>query len=264
MQTASIEQKGKNVSADEYLFRVIQNHSVHAPSVKASLVPIVNKLTQWAGSYCVSVEFSGSIEKGTAIHLSSDADIFISLSSSLPSGYGLADIYNDLCRAFPVNQFNTRRQNVSLGINFSGYSIDIVPGKRISQWGNDHSLYVNSTGTWTKTNVYNHIQLISNSGRANEIKLMKIWKSRHGLKFPSFYLELLVIEALYGKHRLNLEGNFQTALEYIADNIATRRIVDPNNSANIISDDISVSQKREIAKQAMAAVASETWAKVVW
>lgn len=250
------------MSNDIYLSNIIQKYQVNRPVVESRLVHICQKLQSWAGNALVSIEFSGSLAKGTAVNISSDADIFVSLSSTL--NMSLADIYESLYHAFNDRQYNVRKQNVSIGIEFNGYKVDLVAGRRISQYGNDHSLYFKENNTWTKTNIRNHVSLINSSTRKNEIKLLKIWKSLHGIKFPSIFLELIVIESLHGRHSLSLERNVEHVLMYLCNNINHVKIIDPSNSSNIISDSLSNAEKNIIRSHATHAVNENQWNKVVW
>ena len=89
--------------------------------------------------------------------------------------------------------------------------MDLVPGKLQQGSTTYHSLWRRKAQTWTQTNIGLHVSTVRNSGRVNEIRLMKIWRQCHGLDFPSFYLELAVIRALAGCQN-NLESNVQRAL----------------------------------------------------
>jgi hypothetical protein len=114
-------------------------------------------------------------------------------------------MFNSLYNA--LSSFSPRKQNVSIGILANGYSIDLVPGKRQSQWGNDHSLYKSKTQSWTQTNVSKHVSYVQNSGRVDEIRILKVWRQLHQLEFPSFFLEMATIDALsYSRHG-DLEAN---------------------------------------------------------
>jgi hypothetical protein len=73
------------------------------------------------------------------------------------------------------------------------------------------------------------------------------------LDFPSFALELSVIEALRYKRQGDLASNLSDALSWIAGNIQTARLVDPANSNNIISDDLTPQEKKRIADGAQYA-----------
>lgn len=75
--------------------------------------------------------------------------------------------------------------------------------------------------TRRQTNIQKHINDISNSGRTNEIKLLKIWRELNKLEFPSIYMEYLVIEILSGKSRDSgsLADNFMYVLSELAKDI---------------------------------------------
>ena len=72
--------------------------------------------------------------------------------------------------------------------------------------------------TRKQTNIQKHINDISNSGRTNEIKLLKIWRELNRLEFPSIYMEYLVIKILSGKSKSEdaLENNFRYLLSELA------------------------------------------------
>lgn len=121
--------------------------------------------------------FSGSFAKGTNISLGSDCDIFLSYSSSYDGR--LDDLYNYVYSGIEqaidgYNSSSIRKKNVSIGIDFNGLSIDIIPAKRQSQHGGDHSLFSTKRNSWIKTNVVKHINYVKNSRRIKEIKLAKI------------------------------------------------------------------------------------------
>jgi hypothetical protein len=219
-------------------------------------------LKQWANAYLLSAEFSGSLAKGTAVSVSTDADVFLSVSSVTPGT--LADMYNTLSNAVSNAGYPVRRQDVSVGTNVNGYSIDLVPGRRQSQYGNDHSLYRNRSGNWTKTDVQRHISLVSQSGRTDEIKILKLWRCRHNLEFPSFYLELAVLDALHYARNGDLAANVWRTLEHLRDHIALATYIDPANTNNVVSDDCSGAEKASIAAQAASSLAKRTWQEVVW
>ena len=97
-----------------------------------------------------------------------------------------------------------------------------------------------------------------------EIRAVKIWRNLHGLSFPSFYLELMVIEGLKGRSKTNLAENVLNALNFIGDNLATRRIIDPANTNNVISDDLSAMEKNTVARQAKLSAGKRRWEEIIW
>jgi hypothetical protein len=192
---------------------------------------------------------SGSWAKGTAIARSSDADIFISLSST--TSMPLRDVYEELVTWADACALEPQRQNVSVRVTWRGWSIDLVPGRRQQQYGNDHSLFVRRSHSWTQTNIDIHIRLVIDSGRSDEIRLAKVWRELHHVDLPSFLLELAVLDALhYARHR-DLTSNMLRVLEYFATNLPTVRLVDPANTANVVSAELSGAEKSAIANLAL-------------
>lgn len=250
------------MSADDYLGGIIQKYAVNADGAKAAGNQLYPVLERWSNGFMNNAEFSGSLAKGTGISISTDADIFLSLNSTTPGT--LSEMYDTLCNALSSSGYPVRKQDVSVGTTVNGYSIDVVPGRRQSQYGNEHSLYRNRSGTWTKTDVRAHIALVSGSGRIEEIQILKTWRTLHNLRFPSFYLELVTLEALRSARRGNIATNTLQALEYLRENITTARFIDPANTNNIVSDDCTASEKSMIALQASASLEKKTWEEIVW
>ncbi|MFH2057936.1 MAG: nucleotidyltransferase [Pseudomonadota bacterium] len=247
---------------DEYLAGIIQKYAVNTVGAEAAGQTLYPVLQKWGGSYLNSVEFSGSLAKGTGVSIGTDADIFLSLSSSTPGM--LADMYLTLYNAVTNAGYMARKQNVSIGLKVNGYSIDLVPGRRQSQQGNDHSLYLSKANSWTQTNVAKHIAHVKGSGRINEIRVIKVWRQLHDLEFTSFFLEMAVIDALTYARVGNLAANVLTVLEHIRDNIKAVRYVDPANTNNVISDDCTDAEKSTIAVQAATSRGQQIWGRIVW
>lgn len=219
-------------------------------------------ISEWAGKYLCEVKLSGSRAKGTAICNTSDLDLFISLSSTTPGE--LSEIYNCLYDFITKKNISARKQNVSIGINYQNYKIDLVPARRQDQFSNDHSLYKRKSNTWTKTNIDKHISRVRNSGRIDEILALKIWRSLHKLEFPSIYLESFVIESLYGKTKGDLGNNFIYLLEDIRDNLSTRRVLDPANSNNVLSDELTIEEKKALSFHANNSLQNIELTPLIW
>lgn len=250
------------MSGDTYLRSILQKYDVNISGAEAAGNYIYPVIQRWGNIYLVKAEFSGSLAKGTGINIGTDADIFISVSSNTPGT--LADLYGTLFNAVTQAGYTARKQNVSIGTTVNGYKIDLVPGRRQSQYGNDHSLYKSKAGSWTQTNINTHINHVKNSNRIEEIRLSKIWRQLHNLEFPSFYLELTVIEALKYSTAGNLSANFLKVLEFFRDSLPSTRYVDPANTNNIISDDLTAAQKIAISSQARLSRNQQNWGGIVW
>jgi hypothetical protein len=55
----------------------------------------------------------------------------------------------------------------------------------------------------------------------------------------------------------------RTVFGYLRDNILTARFVDPANTNNIISEDLTVAEKQAIRSAAIAALAAPYWRDIV-
>jgi hypothetical protein len=193
---------------------------------------------------------------------STDVDLFISLD---PQTTGtLKSIYDSLYSNLAQNGYGPRRQNVSIGLTYSSLLVDLIPARKQPGHTNDHSLYRNRAQTWTQTNVQTHIDLIKQSGRLDEIRAVKIWRNLNRLEFPSFYLELTVLGALYGRGRNQPATNVWLVLEYLRDKFASARVVDPANTNNVISDDLNSEEKEAIANAAKNSCTKQYWNEIIW
>jgi hypothetical protein len=250
------------VTIEEHIRSVLARHRIETgPSspvrgVQAALMPII---TRWGGQMIVDTKPSGSFAKGTAVHGGTDIDIFLSLSSTVTDT--LEQIYNTLFNALAGAGYAPRRQNVSIGVVVGGWKVDVTPGRRQDQYGNYHSLWSNKTGSWLQTNVAEHVRVVSGSGRLDEIRLAKIWRNRFGIDWQSFYLELFVIDALHRARIGDVSNNIVAVFRAVADTLATRRLIDPANSNNVVSNVLTAQAKLHVAQHARAALNSP-WTRV--
>jgi hypothetical protein len=252
------------METDQYVKSIIAKYAItggRAPAVSAAAEEVYKIIQLWAGNYLLEVTYSGSSAKGTAIAGLADVDLFISLKPETPGT--LAEIYNSLAGYNGFRNLSPRRQNVSVGIKFNGHPIDLVPGRKQSGNTTDHSLYRSKANTWTQTNVAKHINLIQSSQRLDEIRALKIWRALHRLEFPSFCLELTALNALHGKSSGAIAANFVTVLEYLRDSFATAVVMDPANSNNRVSDDLTLAEKKLIAQKAAECLKSK-WEQTLW
>lgn len=252
------------MTADTYLQGILNREAVdngpYSPvrNVQSTLEPIIRG---WAGTYLSSLHPSGSFVKGTANRSGTDIDLFISISAQTSDT--LKELYEKVFNLMQNNGYTPRGQNVSIGLRVGSYDVDLVPAKRQDSYSDDHSLYIRRAGTWTKTNVVKHINLVRNSGRQAEIRIIKLWRKQKGLDFLSFYIELTVIEALSGQYYGTLGGNVQKVFEYLSYRFVNARVVDPANGNNIISDELTDAEKITIKRAAEQARDASNWGDVV-
>lgn len=248
---------------DQYVYGVLSRHQTRSSLAVAQSVinALSSSINTWSNGHLYGVYPSGSIAKNTAISESSDVDILISLKNT--ATVSLKDIYETLFTRLTTDGYAPRRQNVSLGITLSGWKIDVVPGRKQSLLNNDHTLWSHKQQTWRETNIHQHIQYVLNSNRISEIKLLKIWKKLHNLEFPSFPLEITVINALSGRSTTTPAANFVTVLQYLRDSFPTARIIDPTKPSNILSDDLTLLEKTNLSTAARNSLTGQ-WNQVLW
>lgn len=252
------------MSADDYLQQILNREAVDTGifspvrNVQVAIQPII---ASWAGNRLVGVGPSGSFSKGTANKSGTDIDLFISLSEETTET--LREIYDKLFNTMSQKGYSPRRQDVSIHVRVNGYEVDLVPAKRQNAFSSDYSLYRRRGDTWTKTNVGTHITHVASSGRASEIRIIKLWRDQKGLDFPSFYLQLTVIAALSGQYWGTLSSRVWAVFEYLRDVFPTTRVVDPANTNNVVSNDLSVAERGKIKSAADQALRASNWNEIV-
>lgn len=202
----------------------------------------------------ISIEQSGSLAKGTAIKGKSDIDLFVSLEDP-NNRITTEDFHKALYRNLSKEFTDIREQNVSIGIKYGYYDIDVVPAKKINTKSyedyNDHYLWSNKKQGKIQTNIQKHIDMVRFSNCQDIIMLLKIWKNCNGVEFPSIFIEQLCINELGGCYNHQLSQMFYQMMLIIEDRIETVYIEDPSNSTNIISDELSNEEKRKLKNLAI-------------
>lgn len=255
-----------------YLNQILQKYKGRDISgYSNALSQLQTTLKTWASSCYVNLLYSGSRAKGTAISIASDVDYLVSLTSGCnENSGGLKSIYDSLYTELNSKHSSVSKQNVSVRINLNGLEVDVTPARKQTGNTNDHWLYVSKLDTRKQTNIQKHINDISQSGRINEIKLLKIWRELNHLDFSSIYLEYLLVDNILlnkSKDINSLGDNVWYVLNELAKttgNPLFARIVDPANSANILSDLLTDAEKNTIINKAKIAIQQTNWNQIVW
>lgn len=250
--------------SDQYVRSVLARYETHlAPgSLAAQATAHVADLVRfWAHNYLIEISLSGSHAKGTAVRGANDIDLLVSLRH-VPK-MTLRDVYNDLDGFLSDSNLKPERRRVALKVRYGGVDIDVVPARKSTD-SSDHWLYHSKRDSWIKTNVFRHTRLVANSKRTEEIRAIKVWRELHGLDFPSLYLELTVLNALRQRSFGRVSANVWAALGYLATAFATRQVLDPANTNNVISSDLTIAEKRAIVTAARQSREQGSWDNVIW
>lgn len=222
---------------------------------------VVPLLKQWGKEYLLGITLSGAYAKNTAIRLSSQVDVLIMLSP-IP-GMEMKSIFWNLFEFLTDNDLRPRTRDVSVQLERKGIALDLIPACR-DRGTSGNVLFNKRSGVPVQTDVAQHVHLIANSGRQQEICALKIWRERNKLDFPSLYLELTVLRALADERFGQLADNVLTVLRYLGSRFEQTAVRDPANSGNVVSKDLDEGAKKEIAKAARNALYDENWKKIIW
>ena len=207
--------------------------------------------------------YGGSYAKNTMIKASYDLDIVLYWPSDSP--YSLQSLYRVAESVLDKNWDVVKKKKVGLEIPFKGdFHIDVIPGKFSSKDENYAYLYNNKTRGRFQTSIYVQVDYVKKSKRQDAIRLMKLWKKRKNVPIKTFILEICVIEGCKGIDRSKLEYQLIATIKYIRDNIQNIRMLDPTNSNNIISDDLSKETKNRIKNLAVQAIDAKSWNQVLF
>lgn len=83
------------------------------------------------------------------------------------------------------------------------------------------------------------------------------------MDLPSFFLELLIIKALNGCQYGALSQNIVKALNFMSKTTVFTQLIDPANTNNVVSSDVTLNEKAKLAKEAKRALAGQ-WENFVW
>lgn len=251
-------------TVEEYAASVVEKYRVvpdsRSPAHRAAekLMPL---LKQWGKQHLAGITLSGAYAKNTAITLGSQADVLVALNP-VPE-MEMKKIFWSLFEFLTDQDLRPSTRNVSLQLESKGLAVDVIPACRDAKSGG-HVLFNKKSGAEVVTDLAQHVHLVANSGRQQEICAIKIWRERNELDFPSLYLEMTVLRALEGERFGQLADNVLVVLRYLANRFEQAVVRDPANGENFLSADLSASEKKEIAKAARNALYGENWKKIVW
>ncbi len=252
------------MSPSDYLRTILQREAVDT-SVGAPLRRLEDEVQAlcagWAGRHLLEVYPTGAYEKGTANQSGTSIDFLVSLSPQTP--FTMHQIYESLFAALERQRLTPLRRPVGMGLTLSGACIDIIPGKRESLANDIHELYSTRREASLKSNLGQHVLDTLESGRREEIRVLKLWRDQNGLEFPSYYLELTVIAALRRRPYGELAENVWHVLGYLEQLFVARAVLDAANANNVVSEELTALDKAAVAAAAAEARSGKAWSEIV-
>jgi predicted nucleotidyltransferase len=237
-------------------YRVALEEGSPSHRVADEIVPLIK---EWGQDYVRGITVSGAYAKNTAITLSSHVDVLV-LVDPIP-GLEIKSVFWRLFEFLTDHNLRANTREVSVRVPCKKLNVDLIPSYRDGKSGN--ILFNKRCGEAVHTDVAQHVHLVGNSGRQQEICALKIWRERSELEFPSFLLELATLRALENERFGQLAENVHCALRYLGSKFESAVIRDPANSDNIVSRDLSEKAKKSVAKAARDAIYQENWEKIL-
>jgi hypothetical protein len=250
------------MTIQEYLQELLRDQDL-TPAQQDTLQRLRARVEEVVGVLPGSQRFyyAGSYGKKTIIREHYDLDVVVYWPGDC--NYTLKSLFFAVGDLLQKEWKSAHPKTVAWEIAFQGgFHIDVVPGRAIDSTYTDANLYRRDKDSTLKTSIKTHIDTVRDSSRRDAIRLMKLWKARKGVQFKTFILELMTIDGCKGQSLIELEPQLLAAFRYIRDNITTARVVDPANTNNIISDDISSADKAAIKAAAQATLNARYWGEV--
>jgi len=204
------------------------------------------------------IYYAGSYAKNTMVKERFDLDIVAYWPPDC--GYTLLGIYRAVGKVLRKWRKNVKAKTVAWEIPFLGrFHIDVVPGRAVDNSYRYANLY-HRPNSRLRTSIKTHIKTVRDSGRCDVIRLMKLWRVRKRVPLgKSLLLELLTIEGAKGCSYTDMAEQMNAALQHIHDRIMTVRVIDPANTNNVVSDELTKKQRLVTALKAKAALKAKTW-----
>ena len=250
---------------DAYVRTVLARYELPSgPESPAEMVAVELKkpISEWAGRYLLGITFCGSYANGTRVRGATDVDLLVSLGPRTP--LDIDKLYERFFTFLNSRGYNPKRQSVSIGLQHHGLAVDLVPARQ--EWGasNDYRVFETERRRVTRTNFDTHLKTVKESDVIEEIRLLKIWRNLRGLRFPSFCLDLTVIDAMRHHAHHQPAASLEVVLKYLKEVFPNAPIRDPANFENRVSDDLLKHERLAISDAAGESLKQTDWSKIVW
>lgn len=200
------------------------------------------------------VTFGSSI-KGTNIRENPKVKLLISMKEK--DKRSLEEITLWMYNYLKTPKAEIERKDNQLNFNFKGIDFNIFIAKRKDKTYNYHVMQNVNLIKEIVTNFNIHTLNVVESNFQKEIILMKLWREKHNLNFPTMYLELVVVDVLRKCNKKNLFSRIIRILDFLRKDFIQEKFYDPSNTNNVISEYISLEDKRKIQTMAKLSLTEE-------
>jgi hypothetical protein len=254
----------ENLTAQQYLEYLLVKYDLRErdlENLKTKRAILDYLLRQTYGSSIADIHYIGSYLKGTAINL--DYNLGLCIYFKKNSFDTLKEMYDGVFKRL-TEDFSVERDNASMSLVYNGDNFGIVPAMMNGEISNLVELYESESGSIVKTDILFHGDYIKNHSDYLLIRLMKVWKFRHEIRFKSFPLELLTIKALDHLKYEDFGMKLLQVLHFIKNNVEDVKLLDPANPKNVISDIVCDADKKCIRNAAGESLKKKYLEEIIW
>lgn len=214
------------------------------------------------------IKYAGSIAKGTMLKESYDLDIVCYFPDT--DSRSLKDIHKSVFD-YLENEYTLEKKSSAIRIldlknsqNSIDYHVDVVPGRFIEGTSDVFLPVTTSERDRIQTNLKTHISYIKDSDCIEIIKLFKLWKTRNNIALRTFILEVFIVETLkdFDKKHLLQDAVLKVFLDLKLE-FPTKRLIDPANSGNVLSELITSIEKNIVANMADNALKTINYSNIL-
>jgi hypothetical protein len=216
--------KNQNLKDDSHELKDLEKHRKDVEEILRKRFPNASP----------TIRYGGSKVKGTLIRESYDLDIvFYVPHDNTGAGETLKDIFENVTNALAEHYYvdpKTSAVRLKDKQNKINFHIDVVPGRYVDNAKSDCFIYQNGAEKdRLKTNLDTHIEYVKSSGIVPVLRLLKLWKTRRGLRVKQFVLDLLTIKLLKDKKGNNLDSQLKYVWTTLRDAKEPIIVDDPAN-----------------------------------
>jgi len=258
------------MNTSEYLQKVLASQdlpddSAELKALQSHRKDVEDLLRNYFAKSSPTIRYGGSKAKGTLIRDDYDLDIACYFPhDDTAAGATLKDIYNNVATALG-NDYYLDKKTSAIRLKSrdpktyaTDFHIDVVPGRYTDSKKSDAFLHQSSSDKERlKTNLDVHIEHVKDSGVVDAIRLLKLWKTRRGLRVKQFVFELLIIDLLGKKKKDALADQLLHVWTELRDRTEAPAVEDP---ANPTGNDLTPLLKAEWSS--LSAAAASTLASI--
>ena len=234
---------------ESYLQQLVKNIETSNGSFDEAIVKEVKKLILSFESKKINqiITFGSSI-KGTNIRENPRIKLLVSIKEK--DKRSIDEITEWFFNYLQFPEWQAVKKGNQLEFNYKGIDFNIFFAKKKLKSYNFHIMENLKFSREVISNFNIHTTNVVESNFQKEIILIKLWREKHQLNFPTIYLELVVMDVLRKCKKKNLFSRIIKILDYLRKDFIDDKFYDPSNTYNVISEYLSLDEKKKIQNMA--------------